>query len=159
MAQFVLGNKEDYVPYDGDADGERDFPVVPEYTRLICEVVKVEEKEKRPEARFDEYDLTEISFRVKCIDGKYAKQQFFGNTKPSFTWHDKCKFRHWVEAIIGVPKDGLPGGFELDLPALTGMKCDVIMGVRIRKKDNKEMNYIRDILPHDPANAQSTFGS
>lgn len=159
MAQFVLGSRDDFKAGDGGGS-DREFPVIPEYTQLICEVMKVEEREKKEEFRFDEDDLTEISYRFKVIDGEYAKRQMFGTTSPWFNWNPKCKFRHWVEAILGVEKDGLPDNFELDLPALTGMKCRVIAGVKKRKKDQSEYNIVLDVLPlPSTQTAQQVFGS
>ena len=157
MAQFVLPGKNDY---QGDSSTDKEYPLIPEYTRLHCEVIGVEEKEKRVEHRYDpEVPETEISFKFKVLDGEYANQWLFGNTRAIFNWDPKCKFRHWVEAILGVTKDGLPEGYELDLPALTGMKVDIIAGVRIRKYDQKEVNLVKDVLPSAPApGAVETFG-
>lgn len=94
-----------------------EFKVIPEKTRVLCEVSDVVVRES-----FYADDAgnkkNEVSFKFKVVEGEYEGRVLFGRTPTTFTSHPDCKLRAWVLAILGV--DDLPVGFTFDTDSLIG---------------------------------------
>lgn len=70
----------------------------------------------------------EVSFRFKIVDDRYPEvngQLVWGRTPTTFTNHENCKLRMWVEEIFAFNE--LPLGFEFDTENLVGQPVQIVV--------------------------------
>lgn len=152
MASFVLQKGG-----EGGGNFGGDFEPLPDRAILDVEVVKVEEREKPEWMIYDPEVTTEVSFRFRVVGGKYDRRNIWGTSATFFNFSPKCRLRIWVQGILGL--DELPEGFELDLDALTGKRCRVLVGNRTNKNGDVK-DFVQDVFPAGSfEDAAEVFGS
>lgn len=109
---MVLGPRTAPTAPSGGGDGSRDFKTIPAGRVVPIEVVDVVER-ARPAQWLKEGDPpTQIEFHFKVSEGEFKGTHIWGNAHPYFTWDEKCRFRLWTQALLGV--SSLPEGFRLE---------------------------------------------
>jgi hypothetical protein len=144
----------------------REYPVIPDGMVVSVEVVEVELRD-RPEwaIRSADDETKEISFRFRVTDGPYAKSNVWGTASPQFDNSPKCRFRIWVQGILGV--DEMPPGFDLStedvwddrkgknktvFPSLAGRQARILVGNRKNKTTGKIRDFVQDVYAAEPQN-------
>lgn len=137
------------------------YPVIPAGQIVPVEVVQVAEV-PLPEGWIKEEDdtTTEISFHFKVTSGQWEGTHIWGRTRPWFNWSPKCRFRLWIQAILGT--DDLPEGFRLEPTAevdrqgrdikvfhvLDGMRCQVAVDNYTTKATQELRHIVNNVLPN-----------
>lgn len=152
---FVLPAKD--APRGG---GEKKFyPVIPDGQIVPVEVVQIAEKSIPVAWRKSDGPETEISFHFKVNEGQFNKSHIWGRTMPYFNWGERCRFRLWIQAILGVEE--LPEGFRLEptaeqdkqgndikvFHAFDGMDAKVLVKNYTTKKTAELKHVVEDVLP------------
>jgi hypothetical protein len=147
----------------------REYPVIPDGMVVNVEVVEVELRD-RPEwaIRSADDETKEISFRFRVIDGPYVKSNVWGTASPQFDNSPKCRFRIWIQGILGV--DEMPPGFDLStedvwddrkgknktvFPSLAGRKARILVGNRKNKTTGKIRDFVQDVYAAETQTAQT----
>lgn len=89
-----------------------DFQTIPAGKVVPVEVVDVVERAKPAQWLKEGESPTQIEFHFKVTEGEYKGVHLWGNAHPYFTWDEKCRFRIWTQALLGV--SSLPDGFRLE---------------------------------------------
>lgn len=164
MPQFTLPPRgSEPAPRQESFEGakpKKEYPVIPEGEIVECEVVEIELRD-RPEwaIRNPDDETKEVSFRFRVVSGPYAKANIWGTCMPWFDYSPKCKWRLWLQGILGV--DELPEGFTLEttevdngkggtkliFPEFAGKRARVEVGNRINQKTKKRSHYVADVFP------------
>jgi hypothetical protein len=157
MAKFVLSTPDPSQTQQpqGGGGAVRKFDPIPDGTTVDVEVVEVKKRRKpdwmlKNNPRFED----SISFRFRVTSDDYARRNLWGDADPVFDMSPNCKFRIWIQAILG--KDQLPEGFELELDdpdddgsqavlGMTGRKARVLVGNRTGR-DGTVKDFVQDVF-------------
>lgn len=143
--EFVL--QETTAGIDPETGEKIVYEKIPDGTFVEAEVVAVK---KEPHKFFKEEDGSpqiKVNFRFKILEGEFVNRQVFGMTPTTFTTHDDCKLRQWVEALLGV--DEIAPGFKFTLGDLVSTKARIVIGLReYVDKEGKDgwNNEVRDVI-------------
>lgn len=128
-----------------------EFQPIPDGVILEAEVVEVEKK-LHPFFTTDDGDpqpIVNFEFRV-VEDGEYKNRRVWGETPTTFTTHENCKLRMWVESILNV--NDLQPNFTFKLSDLVDQRVRIAIGYR--EWDSKKnpgtkdwRNSVVDVLP------------
>lgn len=107
-----------------------DFEIIPEDSILEAEVAKVEvvTTKMTDENTGEPVKRVEFTFLIQEEPYLSQKRRLWGSTSTKFNQHENCKLRAWVQEIMAV--DQLTTGFKLDLQALVGNRCRVVVEER-----------------------------
>jgi len=89
-----------------------------------------------------------VNFEFTITDGEYKNRRVWGNTPTTFTSHENCKLRQWVQELLDV-KDLTPG-FKFKLADLVGCEARIVIGLQTwNAKDTGEArwrNVVDDVI-------------
>lgn len=129
-----------------ESTGSEDRTPIPGDTTMEAVVAEVKEQDSRWLVDDDDPSKgkkREISFRFAITEeGEFNDRWVWGSTPPWFNDSPKCKFRIWVQEILGV--DELPVGFNVELDDLVGAPVRIHIG-----QGAKGGNYVADVLRID----------
>lgn len=161
--EFVL---EETPAYDGDNGGKKtEFEAIPDDTVLEAELLGMEKK-TMPFQDDDGNDVIRVEWAFKVTqDGDFKNRRVWGQTSTTFTSHEDCKMRAWVQELLAV--DELQPGFKFRTNQLIGNKARIVVGTRSytnKAGEFKTVNTIKDVIrprsavqqrPADPKPAPS----
>lgn len=120
MATFTLS--------DSQQGQSGDYVVVPAGT-YYAEVVSVTVRDSNfDDERNPGQKQKEVRFQFRIVDDRYPDvngQFVWGRTPTTFTNHENCKLRMWVEEIFNF--NTLPVGFEFDTDSMVGQPVQVVV--------------------------------
>lgn len=69
-----------------------------------------------------------VNFEFTITDGEYKNRRVWGFTPTTFTSHENCKLRQWVQELLGVTE--LTPGFKFKLNDLLGCDARIVIGLQ-----------------------------
>jgi len=127
----------------GDDQQERKtFKLLPAGEIMIAEVVECAERQSPFWVDKDNESMgkkQEVNWKFRIIDARfpdYAGRFIWGSTPTTFTTHEHCKLRQWVEEVFATEFEI---GFDFELGELVGQDVRVIIGNRTYMKDGQQV--------------------
>lgn len=139
MTEFTLQP----APNASGGAAKRTFDAIPEDTIVHVEVVSVTMEEKPVAWQNGPNDTHRISFHFIVTEGEYANRHLWGNTSTWFSKDARCKFRIWVQELLGV--DVLPVDYKINIDNFAGTKARVLVGNKT-KTDGTITDFAKDLL-------------
>lgn len=131
MPEYTLTEKEDRPPVD-EGWYLADLVDIKEQDSMFWVDQNDHEKGKQ----------REISYLFKILDGEFADRTVFGRTPPWFNTSPSCKFRLWVQELLGV--DDLEVGLSLEIENLINLPVQIYVE-QYDKKNGGVGNKVTDL--------------
>lgn len=109
-----------------ESTGE-EYELIPDGTIVEAKVAKVQVVTTKMIDEVTNEPVKQVEFTFLILDEPYVDRKAWGRTSMKFTTHENCRLRAWVTEIMAV--NSLPTGFRLDLDALVGNQCRIVLEV------------------------------
>ena len=138
-------------------DAENDRPAfkrtpLPAGEIMLAEVVECYERESPFWKDPDNHSLgkkQEVSWKFRIIDDRFPdflNRFVWGSTPTTFTTHENCKLRLWVEEVFA---SEFQVGFDFELDELVGQEVRVVIGNRTYTNKDGEVvtkDFVESLL-------------